>query len=117
MLVPAVVTLNMLGLAMIHRLDLADEQRAIRNGSELPSPDVYSQLTWTALGIVLFIVVLVVVRDHRRLQRYTYTAMFAGLVLLLLPLAPFVGATINGARSGCGSATCRSSRASSRRSC
>ena len=97
MLVPAVVTLNMLGLAMIHRLDLADEQRAIRNGSEIPSPDVYSQLTWTALGIVLFIVVLVVVRDHRKLQRYTYTAMFAGLVLLLLPLAPFIGATINGA--------------------
>ncbi len=96
-LVPAVATLNILGLAMIHRLDLAEIQRAQRNGGEVPSPDVYSQLTWTALGVVLCVTVLVVVRDHRTLQRYTYTAMFVGLVLLLLPLAPFIGAKVNGA--------------------
>jgi cell division protein FtsW (lipid II flippase) len=96
-LVPAVAALNLLGLAMIHRLDLAEAQRAARNGGEVPSPDVYIQLTWTALGIVLFVAVLLVLRDHRLLQRYTYTAMFAGLVLLLLPLAPVIGATINGA--------------------
>jgi cell division protein FtsW (lipid II flippase) len=96
--VPAVAALNILGLAMIHRLDLAEAQRAARNGGVAPSPDVYNQLTWTALGVVLFIAVLVVVRDHRTLQRYTYTAMFAGLVLLLLPLAPGLGVEINGAR-------------------
>ena len=95
--VPAVATLNLLGLAMIHRLDLAEVQRAARNGGVAPPPDVYSQLTWTALGVVLFVAVLLVVRDHRALQRYTYTAMLAGLVLLLLPLAPFIGATVNGA--------------------
>ena len=97
LLVPAVATLNLLGLAMIHRLDLAEAQRAARNGGVAPSPDVYSQLTWTALGVVLFVGVLIVVRDHRWLQRYTYTAMLAGLVLLLLPLAPVIGATVNGA--------------------
>ncbi len=97
-IVPAVAALNILGLAMIHRLDLAEAQRAARNGGVAPSPDVYTQLTWTALGIVLFVAVLVVVKDHRSLQRYTYTAMFAGLVLLLLPLAPGIGAEINGAR-------------------
>jgi cell division protein FtsW (lipid II flippase) len=96
-IVPAVATLNLLGLAMIHRLDLAEVQRAARNGGVAPPPDVYSQLTWTALGVLLFVAVLVVVRDHRTLQRYTYTAMLAGLVLLLLPLAPFIGATVNGA--------------------
>jgi cell division protein FtsW (lipid II flippase) len=97
-IVPTVAALNLLGLSMIHRLDLAEVQRAQRNGGVAPPPDVYSQLTWTALGIVLFVVVLVVVRDHRTLQRYTYTAMFAGIVLLLLPLAPGIGAEINGAR-------------------
>ena len=96
-LVPVIATLNLLGLTMIHRLDLAEALRAARNGGEVPTPDVYSQLTWTALGIVLFIAVLLVLRDHRLLQRYTYTAMLAGLVLLLLPLAPGIGATINGA--------------------
>ncbi|MEI8057497.1 MAG: FtsW/RodA/SpoVE family cell cycle protein [Actinomycetes bacterium] len=96
-LVPTVAVLNIMGLTMIHRLDLAEAQRAARNGDIAPSPDVYTQLTWTALGIVLFCAVLFVIRDHRGLQRYTYTAMFAGLVLLLLPLVPGIGATINGA--------------------
>jgi len=97
-IVPTVAALNFLGLAMIHRLDLAEVQRAARNGSTAPSPDVYTQLTWTALGVLLFVTVLLVVKDHRTLQRYTYTAMFAGLVLLLLPLVPVIGAEINGAR-------------------
>ena len=94
---PVAATLNLLGLTMIHRLDLADAQRAVRNGSAPPTPDVYAQLTWTALGVGLLVAVLLVVRDHRRLQRYTYTAMFVGLSLLLLPLVPGIGATINGA--------------------
>jgi len=46
---------------------------------------------------VLFLGVLLVVRDHRRLQRYTYTFGLLGLVLLLLPLAPGIGTTRNGA--------------------
>jgi len=95
-IVPTVAALNLLGLSMIHRLDLAEVQRAARNGGVAPPPDVHGQLTWTALGVVLFVAVLVVVRDHRTLQRYTYTALLAGLVLLLLPLAPVIGATVNG---------------------
>ena len=37
-------------------------------------------------------------RDHRLLRRYTYTSMAVGLVLLLLPLLPGIGTTINGSR-------------------
>ncbi len=37
-------------------------------------------------------------RDHRSLSRYTYTAMAAAIVLLLLPLVPLLGVEINGAR-------------------
>jgi cell division protein FtsW (lipid II flippase) len=96
-IVPAVATLNILGLAMIHRLDLADAVRAQRNGTPVPAPDVNTQLTWTMLAVLLFVAVLVVVRDHKVLQRYTYTSLFAGVVLLLLPIAPVIGATVNGA--------------------
>jgi hypothetical protein len=96
-LLPTVLLLNLLGLTMIHRLDLGEAQRAASAGTPAPSPDVLTQLTWTALGVALFLLTLVVVRDHRRLQRYTYTSLFVGLLLLLLPLAPGVGATINGA--------------------
>ena len=34
---------------------------------------------------------IVVLRDHRTLRRYTYTAMVVGLVLLVLPLVPVLG--------------------------
>ena len=96
-LLPTVLLLNLLGLTMIHRLDLGEAARSASNNVPATVPDVTSQLTWTALGVVLFVSALLAVRDHRRLQRYTYTALFAGLLLLLLPLAPGIGATINGA--------------------
>jgi cell division protein FtsW (lipid II flippase) len=51
-----------------------------------------------ALGVVLCLLLLWLLRDHRRLQRYTYSAMAAGLVLLLLPLVPVLGKNINGSR-------------------
>ena len=37
-------------------------------------------------------------RDHRILQRFTYTIGLAAIVLLLLPLLPGIGTEINGAR-------------------
>jgi cell division protein FtsW (lipid II flippase) len=97
LLLPCVTMINGLGLAMIHRIDLALGDRAAASGSDY-APAAPPQLTWTAVGVISFIAVLVVVRDHRILQRFTYTAMLAGLVLLLLPLLPVIGTTINGAR-------------------
>jgi cell division protein FtsW (lipid II flippase) len=98
LLLPLAAFLNLLGLVLIHRLDLADADRAERAGREIPRPDAVAQLTWTAIAITLFIVVLLLVRDHRILQRFTYTALFAGVALLLMPLLPFIGTAINGAR-------------------
>ncbi len=98
LLLPSVALINGLGLAVIHRLDLAYADRAQAAGRDIPSAAAPAQLTWTAVGVVLFVAVLVLVRDHRVLQRFTYTAMLVGLVLLLLPLLPLIGTTINGAR-------------------
>ena len=89
LLLPCALVLNGLGLAMIHRIDLIN------------SPPVHGarqQLIWTGLGVVLFIGVAVVLRDHRRLQRFTYTLGLAGIVLLLLPLAPGIGTSKFGAQ-------------------
>ncbi|MDP8909360.1 MAG: FtsW/RodA/SpoVE family cell cycle protein [Chloroflexota bacterium] len=97
-LLPAAALINGLGLAIIHRLDLAYLDRAQRLGTDPPAASAPAQLTWTAVGVALFIAVILLVRDHRVLQRFTYTAMLVGLVLLLLPLLPIIGTTINGAR-------------------
>ena len=94
-ILPVAFALNGLGLVLIHRLDLAARAGL---GSLLPSGDAGRQMIWTALSILLFVAVLGVVRDHRLLQRYTYTAMVLGLVLLLLPMLPVIGTQVNGAR-------------------
>ncbi|MFM8154640.1 MAG: FtsW/RodA/SpoVE family cell cycle protein [Actinomycetes bacterium] len=96
-MLPVTTLLTILGLVMIYRIDVSAAQRAIRNDAPLPTPDVYAQLTWFAIAVVLFIAVLVIVRDHRRLQRYTYTFGLIGIILLILPLVPVVGTTVNGA--------------------
>src|SRR5690349_15485012 len=86
-LLPIVAALNGLGLAEIHRLDLALNTHFARQ-----------QLTWMTLGVALFIATLVFLRDHRALQRFTYTCGLLAIVLLLLPMTPGVGSNINGAR-------------------
>ncbi|CAA9392565.1 MAG: FtsW-like cell division membrane protein CA_C0505 [uncultured Nocardioides sp.] len=92
-LLPLVAALNGLGLAVIHRLDLAYDAA----GRDTP---VFArqQLIWMTLGVVLFIVTLGLLRDHRVLQRFTYTSGLVGIALLILPFLPLVGRNINGAR-------------------
>lgn len=91
-LLPAVFALNGIGLAMIRRIDFAYGQR----GRDTTFGDV--QMGWAILGLALMIAVILVIRDHRVLRRYTYTAGIIGLVGLMLPLMPVIGTQINGAR-------------------
>jgi len=93
-LVPLVVALNGLGIAMIYRLDLARLDTGVEGVKQFAG----KQVMWTALGLALFVAVLLIVRDHRKLQAYTYTFGLAALVLLILPLLPVIGTQINGAR-------------------
>ena len=97
-LLPCAVLLNGLGVAMIHRIDLGLAIVAEARGNTPKAAAAPQQITWTAVGIVLFLVVILVIRDHRRLQALTYTAGLAGLVLLVLPLIPGLGVNLNGAR-------------------
>jgi cell division protein FtsW (lipid II flippase) len=97
LMLPIVTLLTIIGMIMIYRLDVAAAQRAERTGVAPPTPDVYFQLAWFAVGIVGFLLVILIIRDHRVLRRYSYTLGLIGLILLLLPLVPGIGATVNGA--------------------
>ncbi|MGQ0573559.1 MAG: FtsW/RodA/SpoVE family cell cycle protein [Pseudonocardia sp.] len=99
LILPCVALLNGLGLVMIYRLDLAARERALRLGNDLPTELVTRQIAWTAVGLGLFVGVLFLVRDHRLLSRYAYTAGFAGLALLALPgVLPDDYSEVNGAK-------------------
>lgn len=93
---PVALLINLLGLVMIHRLDLTDAIRTPEGDTFTPTAP--GQATWFAVGIVLFVLLLILLKDHRQLQRYTFTSMVLGLVMLLLPLVPILGITLNGAR-------------------
>lgn len=56
------------------------------------------QATWTMLGVGAYIGTLLVIRRSRVLEAYLYTALAAGIALLLLPLFPVIGQSINGSR-------------------
>jgi cell division protein FtsW (lipid II flippase) len=78
LMLPIAALLNGLGLVFIWRLDKARELR--------PNyPAAQNQLLWSGLGIALFVAVMALLKDHRRLQRYTYLSGFAALALLALP--------------------------------
>jgi cell division protein FtsW (lipid II flippase) len=90
-LLPMATVINGIGLVMIHRIDLAKE-RSFGDSFAL------RQLIWSTLGVLAATAIIILLRDHRVLSRYSYIAMAAGLALLLLPLLPVLGKNINGAR-------------------
>ncbi|GAA2557681.1 FtsW/RodA/SpoVE family cell cycle protein [Pseudonocardia hydrocarbonoxydans] len=99
LILPAVALLNGLGLVMIYRLDLAKADRAVALGNDLPTLLWPRQVAWTGVGLLLFVAVLWVVRDHRKLAAYAYTAGFTGLILLALPgVLPSSISEVNGAK-------------------
>ncbi|MEU0894181.1 FtsW/RodA/SpoVE family cell cycle protein [Streptomyces massasporeus] len=85
LLLPIGVLLNGLGLVLIYRLDL-------ETPGDRAAP---AQLVWSTLGVALFILVVLLLRDHRVLQRYTYVCVVTALILLTLPI---LFPAVNGAR-------------------
>jgi cell division protein FtsW (lipid II flippase) len=91
LLLPIVTVLNGIGVAMIYRLDIAE-------GYTGWSAFSTRQIVWSAIAIIGAITVILVIRNHRILFRYTYIFGFAAFVLLLLPLVPGLGLRRNGAQ-------------------
>jgi cell division protein FtsW (lipid II flippase) len=84
-LFPLVAILACFGLVVVYRIDedLAREQAQ-----------------WFVIGLILFVVTILALRDFRVLERYRYTIALAGLALLLLPRVPGIGQQVNGAYLG-----------------
>ncbi|MEU8913324.1 MULTISPECIES: FtsW/RodA/SpoVE family cell cycle protein [Streptomyces] len=86
LMLPIGTLLNGLGLIFIWRLD----QEASLGKAMAPN-----QLMWSTLGVAFFLGILIFLKDHRVLQRYTYISMVVALVLLIAPVF-FPG--VNGAK-------------------
>ncbi|MFI1969970.1 FtsW/RodA/SpoVE family cell cycle protein [Streptomyces cinnamoneus] len=97
LLLPLATLLNGLGLILIWRLDQSPRlmQLAKNQGFKFV-PYAPNQLLYSALGIALFVAVVIFLKDHRVLQRYTYISMVVALALLIAPMffPPKFGARI-----------------------
>ncbi|HET6860971.1 MAG TPA: FtsW/RodA/SpoVE family cell cycle protein [Streptomyces sp.] len=82
LMLPLATLLNGLGLVLIWRLDQEPSiTTAALGGAMAPK-----QMIWSTVGVALFLGVLLFLKDHRVLQRYTYISMVVALVLLILPM-------------------------------
>ena len=91
LILPIAFALNGLGIAMIYRLDLAT---LASGGSELFA---FRQVLWTCVAMAIAAAVILYIPSQLWLRRFVYTAMVVGIGLLLMPLLPVIGKTINGA--------------------
>jgi cell division protein FtsW (lipid II flippase) len=91
LILPVATVLNGIGIAEIYRIDLAVNNTGWDSVA-------HKQIAWSALALGGAFAVIVLIRNHRLLQRYTYIFGLLAVLLLLLPLVPGLGVEINGAR-------------------
>ena len=81
LLLPLAALLNGLGVVMTYRL----ATQGSRLSAPLSSSATDIQVLYTAIGVGCFVAVLILIREPRVLQRYTYTLGALGLFLVALP--------------------------------
>ncbi len=91
LIIPIATLLNSLGIAMIYRIDLGV-------GEVTGDSTSVRQIWWSVLAIAIATAVMLLVRNHMVLFRYTYIFGAVGVILLLLPLVPGLGYEVGGAR-------------------
>jgi cell division protein FtsW (lipid II flippase) len=83
-LLPIVGLLTAIGVTEIYRLN---------------PDDAFKQGIWIVVAVALFSLTLYLLRyDYRRLEAYKYIFGITAVALLLLPILPLIGLTVNGAR-------------------
>jgi cell division protein FtsW (lipid II flippase) len=83
-LLPIAGLLTAIGLTEIYRLN---------------PDDAFKQGIWIVVAVVLFGCTLFLLRhDYRRLETYKYLFGVSAIALLVLPVLPLIGLTVNGAR-------------------
>ena len=91
LLLPLAFLLNGLGIAMIYRLDLAE---ITRGGTDLFAE---RQVWLSCFAMLMAAVVVRLIPNPLTLRRFPYLAGAGAVILLMLPAAPVIGRTVNGA--------------------
>jgi cell division protein FtsW (lipid II flippase) len=88
LLLPIATVLNGLGIVMIYRLNQVGRNGNASAGapiSTLSSSATVTQIIYTVLGVIVFVLFLWLIKDIRVLQPYTYVLGLAGIALIAIP--------------------------------
>jgi cell division protein FtsW (lipid II flippase) len=98
-LMPAVALLNGIGIGYLRRIDLDNAAVTERVNYPLFAGFGGRQLAWTLVAVLLAAGLLLLIRDHRSVSRYSYTLGLAGIILVMIPaILPRRFSEINGAK-------------------
>ena len=88
LLLPIATVLNGLGLVMIYRLNQVGRNGNASAGgtiSTLSKSATVTQIIYTVLGVVVFVLFIWLIKDIRVLQPYTYVLGLVGIILIAIP--------------------------------
>ncbi|MDR0789108.1 MAG: FtsW/RodA/SpoVE family cell cycle protein [Bifidobacteriaceae bacterium] len=82
-IMPIILTLNIIGIAVIFRLG---------------GPYIKQGIS-SIIGMIIFLAITIIIKDYKTLANYKYIFMLISIILLIMPMIPFLGNNINGATS------------------
>lgn len=99
LILPCMALINGVGVLFIWRLDLGQIDPGGRGDATPFAGQGFRQMLWMAAALLCFAALLFIVRDHRMLTRFAYTAALIGIALVMLPaILPPRFSEVNGAK-------------------
>ncbi|MDR3116668.1 MAG: FtsW/RodA/SpoVE family cell cycle protein [Bifidobacteriaceae bacterium] len=93
-ILPVVMLLASIGVTIIYRIELPRTRAGFIGYGNIAT----MQFAWIILSLVLSAGMIFFIKDYIKLRRYIYTSMAIGLVLLISPILPIIGTSVNGAQ-------------------
>ncbi|MDR3128097.1 MAG: FtsW/RodA/SpoVE family cell cycle protein [Bifidobacteriaceae bacterium] len=94
MIFPLVLLLSTIGLTIIYRIELPRARLGLDGYGNIAT----MQFIWIILSMILAGGLIIFLKDYTKLRTYIYTSMVVGILLLVSPILPFIGVSVNGAQ-------------------
>lgn len=91
-ILPIVLFLCSTGITIIYRIELPRARAGMEGYGNIAT----FQFAWIILSIALSSILIFLIKDYLKLRRFIYTCMIIGILLLVSPILPVIGTSVNG---------------------
>ncbi|MDR3152513.1 MAG: FtsW/RodA/SpoVE family cell cycle protein [Bifidobacteriaceae bacterium] len=93
-ILPVVMLLASIGVTIIYRIELPRTRAGFAGYGNIAT----MQFIWIILSLILSGLLIIFIKNYTKLRNYIYTSMAIGLILLISPILPIIGKSVNGAQ-------------------